>query len=226
MGRHENDDLKRRIEAWRHFGSRELDDCREFHLRIGEQRWHGENAVLQQTWRKLLLSLMVFLGEPTDEATRLSYQKKEWGRQPGDTCVVELSGLAAHSLKTQRDRECFRAERISDIRARIHSYNPAFVIMYGKSRNCRKAWTAIADSAALIRQPFAFAEFRKCGSTVFALTPHPTSWGPTNEDWIELGNQLRALVEVRPQLPAQCSRTGSVENRLPLFLSAARRNPR
>jgi len=31
----ENADLQRPVEAWQHSGSRELDDCREFHLRIG-----------------------------------------------------------------------------------------------------------------------------------------------------------------------------------------------
>jgi hypothetical protein len=82
MAPSENNDLKRRIEAWRHFGSRELDDCREFHFRIGERRWHGENAILQPTWKKLLLTLMGFLGRPTDEQSRLNYQRDEWGRQP------------------------------------------------------------------------------------------------------------------------------------------------
>jgi hypothetical protein len=208
MGRNENDDLNRRIEAWRHFGSRELDDCREFHFRIGETRSHGENPVLQQTWRKLLLTLMTFLGRPTDEATRLRYQQNEWGRQPSETCIIELSGLAAHSLKADRDRQCFRAERVLDIRARMHTYKPQFVIMYGKTRDCRNAWKAIADGAETITEgAFPFVEFRKSGPTFLALTPHPASWGPTNEDWTELGTRLRTFVRVLQQSRRACSWT-------------------
>lgn len=209
MARNENNDLKRRIEAWRHFGSRELDDCREFHLRIGETRWHGENPVLQQTWRKLLLSLMAFLGRSADETTRLSYQQNEWGRQPSETCVIELSGLAANNLNVDRDREFFRTERVLDIRARIQSYKPEFVIMYGKSRECRKAWNAIAEGAKKIAVASSFAEFWKSDPTILALTAHPTSWGPTNENWIWLGTRLRAFVNVRQQPLGACSWTAS-----------------
>ena len=194
MAPFENNDLRRRIEAWRYFGSRELDDCREFHLRIGETRWHGENAVLQSTWRKLILTLMAFFGRPTDEATRLSYQRNQWGRQPGETCVIELSGLAARSLKVERDRECFRAERIGDIRDRIRVHRPEFVIMYGKTRRYWKAWNEIADGAEAINEEgFTFADLRRSGPTTLALTAAPTSWGPTNDNWIELGEKLRRL---------------------------------
>ena len=206
MAPSENNDLKRRIEAWRHFGSRELDDCREFHFRIGERRWHGENAILQPTWKKLLLTLMGFLGRPTDEQSRLNYQRDEWGRQPSETCVIELSGLAAHSLSVDRDRETFRAARVKEIRSRIHSYEPAFVIMYGKSRNCREAWKEILDGTeAIAEEEFHFARFQKYGSTILASTPAPTSWGPTNESWIELGSRLRRLVKGLPRPPHTCA---------------------
>jgi hypothetical protein len=190
----ENNDLAKRIEAWRFFGTRELDDCRDFHTRIDVTTWHGEDAILQSTWRKLLLTLMARLGRPTDCATRLSYQRNEWGRQHGETCVIELSGLAAHSLKVERDRECFRAERIVEIRERIRDHKPEFVVMYGKSRKYRKAWNEIANGAKAISEgDFTFADLRKSGPTTLALTPAPTSFGPTNENWIELGEKLRKL---------------------------------
>ena len=194
MARGENNDLTRRTEAWRHFGSRELDDCREFHFRIGEKRWQGENAELQKTWRKLLLTLMAFRGWATDEVTRLDYQRNKWGRQPGETCVIELSGLAAHNLKVERDRDSFREERIRHIRDRMRAHEPRFVVMYGKDRRYLRAWNQIAEGAdSVVQKDFSFADFRRSGSTVLALTPAPTSWGPTNENWIELGERLRRL---------------------------------
>lgn len=199
MAPSENNDLKRRIEVWRDFGSRELDDCREFHRRMDETRWHGENAMLQSTWRKLLLTLMAFLRLPTDEATRLDYQRKKWGRQPGETCVIELSGLAAHDLKVERDRDSFRDERIRHIRDRIRAHKPRFVVMYGKDRRSLRAWNQIAEGAdAVVQKDFPFADFRRSGSTILALTPAPASWGPTNEDWIELGKRLRQLSRTEP----------------------------
>src|SRR5208282_2900154 len=182
------------IEAWRFFGSRELDDCRDFHFRIGETRWHGESAQLQKTWRKLLLTLMAFRGWATDERTRLDYQRNQWGRQPGETCVIEISGLAAHDLKVERNRDSFREERIRHIRDRILAHEPRFVVMYGKDGKSLKAWNRIAEGAdALVQKDFPFADLRRSGPTILALTSAPTSWGPTNENWTELGERLRML---------------------------------
>ena len=196
MAPNENNDLSRRVEAWRHFGSRELDDCREFHLRIGETSWHGEDAILQSTWKKLLLTLMAFLERPTTEASRLNYQRNEWGRQPSDTCVIEISGLAAHNLNIDRDRECFREERIKDIRERLQDYKPKFVIMYGKSRNYQKAWKEISKGAiAIAGKRRSFAKFLRFGPTLLVLPPHPVSWGTKNEDWTNLGIRIRHLVD-------------------------------
>lgn len=53
----ENDDHKPRVKAWLELGGGELTDCREFHVLIGEKRWHRERPKLQSTWRSLLLLL-------------------------------------------------------------------------------------------------------------------------------------------------------------------------
>lgn len=59
----ENDDLKPRVQAWLGLGGCDLTDCREFHVLIGEKRWHPERPKLQSTWRPLLLLLMTDLGK-------------------------------------------------------------------------------------------------------------------------------------------------------------------
>ena len=183
MGRSENNDLKPRVEAWRHFGSRQLDDCRDFHAHIKDNRWHRERPRLQATWRPLLLLMMSFRGRPTGRETLRRYQRDELGRLNGETCVIELSGLAAHSFKIERDREAFREERIKTIREKILQHQPELVVMYGKSE--KPHWEAITG------QPFPPANFLKMGKSKIVFTTHPVTHGLTNSYWEELGRAAR-----------------------------------
>ncbi len=171
QARAENNGLKRRAEAWRQLGGGELNDCRDFHALIGEKRWHQEKPRLQSTWRPLMLLMMTFLGRPTDNENLRRYQRDEWGTLGGETCVIELSGLAAHSFKVERDRESFREERIKVIRERILHYKPALVVMYGVSE--KPHWEAI------IEKHFPSENFLRLGNTLVAFTPHPTTRGLT-----------------------------------------------
>ena len=101
MGQHEKNDLRRRVEAWIELGQRELNDCREFHSRIGELRWHFKKPKvdLQSTWRPLMLLMMTLLGREADGEALRNYQRDRWGTINGETCVIELSGLAASTLR-------------------------------------------------------------------------------------------------------------------------------
>ena len=179
----ENDDLVPRVKAWRELGGGELTDCREFHALIGEKRWHREQPKLQSTWRPLLLLLMTFLGKDTDRDTLRKYQRDEWGRLDGETCVIELSGLAARNFTVPRDRESFRRERVTFIRERILQNSPELVVMYGTSET--EHWTKIAGNQ------FPKENTMRVGSTILACTPHPTSYGMRNDYWTSLGVRLR-----------------------------------
>jgi hypothetical protein len=188
QGRHEKDnDLKPRLEAWLYFGGRELDDCRDFHDRIGEKRWHRETPELQRTWRRLMLLLMTFLGRPTDDESLSEYQRDEWGRLSGETCVIELSGLAAKSAKVRRDRKSFRVERIKTIRERMFQHKPELVVMYGLSE--KRHWEAITE------QRFPTGNILKLGHTIVAQPIHPMAYGERGPDpyWREWGERLRGL---------------------------------
>jgi hypothetical protein len=185
QARAENNDLTRRIEAWRYWENRELDDCREFHLRIGDTRWHRERPRLQSTWRPLMILFMSFWDKPFDNETLRNYQRDEWATLGGETCVIELSGLAAHSLRVPRDRECFRKERIAVIRERMRYHNPKLVVMYGTTQ--KDHFEAITGRA------FPPDNILKDGARKIALTPAPTSHGLTNAYWEELGKKLRRL---------------------------------
>jgi hypothetical protein len=183
MALNENNDLQLRVDAWLHLDALELCDCRAFHERIDQKQWHREKPRLQPTWRPLILMLMTFLEENTRSDDLRAYQRDRWGRlSGGETCVIELSGLAAHSFKVSRDRKLFRQERTTIIRQRMLTYKPTLVIMYGVSE--KEHWEAIAGKG------FSPDNILTVGSTIIAFTPHPTSHGRGNAFWTDLGERL------------------------------------
>jgi len=120
-----------------------------------------------------MLLLMAVLEKPTDNESLRIYQRERWGRlSDGETCVIELCGLSANSLKVPRDRELFRAERVQAIRQRMLTYTPELVVMYGQNQ---KHWEEIAGSS------FPPDGVIRLQSTVLAFTPHPTSYGLVSE---------------------------------------------
>jgi hypothetical protein len=92
--------IEERIEAWQYLGEAGLSDCRLFHERIRDPRWH-QKAALQRTWRPLMLLLMTFLDRASDKESLREYQVRQWGcsKYAGETCVIELFGLPAKDLK-------------------------------------------------------------------------------------------------------------------------------
>jgi len=134
-----------------------------------------------------MLLLMTFLGRPTDKESLSKYQRDEWGRLNGETCVIELSGLAAHNSKVPRDRTSFLQERITTIRAKMLHYKPALVVMYGMGEKLH--------FEEIIQQRFPPGNIVKLGPTIVALTLHPVSWGDRASDhyWEQLGQELRRL---------------------------------
>ncbi len=129
---------------------------------------------------------MRFLQLDTHNDNLRAYQRDRWGKLTGgETCVIELSGLAANNLSVRRDREVFRNERIEIIRQRMLAYKPTLVVMYGVSE--QRHWQKIVDGdntflpdVILSRPP-----------TILAFAPHPTKHGATNKYWSELGERLR-----------------------------------
>lgn len=186
QARHENDDVTARLNAWLQLGSRELCDCREFHALLGGHPWHREKPPLQKTWRPLLLLLAIMLDKPTDNEALRRYQRDHWGMLDGETCVIELSGLAARNFMVLRDRRSFRDERIAVIRDRISQYEPVIVVMYGERD--RNHWEKI------VGQSFRTERILRVGPTVFVLTRHPVSHGLTSNYWRNLGLGLRGVI--------------------------------
>jgi hypothetical protein len=162
-----------------------LCDCKEFHRVIGETRWHRDYPELQRTWRRLMMLLMPSLGYGVSNDELRVYQRDLWGmRDSGETCVIELGGLAAKNLKTPSDRKSFREERIELIKTRIGKCEsgPKLVVMYGSGS--KEAWNRISDCH------FVHGECVKPGRTLFAFMRSPTAIGETDDKWIRLGERI------------------------------------
>lgn len=193
QGAHEKDKLEQRVAAWLKLGASELCDCQEFHRLIDDPRWHREkNPRLQSTWGRLILLLMAALGRPIDKECRRQYQRNDWGsaHANGETCVIELSGLAARNFQVRRDRDSFREERTKVIRDRIETFRPEFVVTYGTTQ--KEYFERIAGGE------FPADGVIRGDSTTYVHTPHPTSHGLTNIFWEELGKRLRELATSEP----------------------------
>jgi len=195
-------DIQKRVEARLHLGRETgLSDCREFHYRIGDERWHRKKppAELQSTWRRLMLLLMTFLGESADNDSLRKYQSEHWGMQKDKTCVSELFGLPAPNFKAYEAlmRKLFKQEEIDDIlqkrigflREKICEHKPELVVMYG--RGARKKWREIAGC------PLPDDKILKIGSTMMVSAIHPTARGVTDAYWEELGKRLCAAARSR-----------------------------
>lgn len=113
--------------------------------------------------------------------------------------MIELSGLAAPSLKESKETGCYLQERIEVIRRRISDHRPKMVVMYGRKQ--RDSWERIAGGA------FPSENFLTDGPTILAFAPHPVSRIRDgnrflgNEYWTKLGSELRDLA--RSSLPAR-----------------------
>ncbi len=185
-GPKESADNSARVNAWVELGRTELCDCFEFHRLIGEQNWHKSKPRLQTTWRPLILLLLAYRDLDTSPDSLRTYQRDRWGRiGDGETCLIELSGLAAQNLMIPIDRQRFRLERLQEIRERIGAYEPSFVVMYGDSKERREQWEAIAGG------PFPSSNILKRGKSLILLAPHPASFQLTDVDWKAMGVSLR-----------------------------------
>jgi hypothetical protein len=114
------------------------------------------------------------------------YQRDKWGTSTGDTCVIELSGLASPNIRTPQDRKTLLSRRIVRIRQEALRHPPEFIVMYGLGQ--RDEYEQIAganfDSSGMCR----------IGKTVAAITHHPVTRGLGKDYWMRLGSLLRSTV--------------------------------
>jgi hypothetical protein len=180
------DDLGARCKAWIDLGRCDLVDCKKHHLGFGETKWYREvpPPPTQATWRQLIRLLLAYRsGSEPDLNDIRSYQQDHWGMKNDETCVIELSSLAAPNLGAPGDHLLFLEERIREIRQRVLQYKPTFVVMYGTLH--KPHWEAIAGC------PFGPDNILTIGSTIAAFALHPVSFGLPKDYWFRLALNLR-----------------------------------
>lgn len=216
MHKDEGDNLLARCNAWARLGTGELLDAREHHEAFGLTKYFDRTLPMRQpingrdmrpptqnTWKQLICLLLAYEGKRSDIDAVGDYQAEEWGSANGETCVAELSALAAQSLSTARgDRRTFRTARAEHLRKRAVENAPRFVVMYGGGQELAPYWDIIAcgkpeiDYFATQNVADWDAGFAREGNTLFVRAKHPVNPGgkaPPQAYWKGLGQELRRL---------------------------------
>lgn len=187
MGKDGSDILPARYESWKQLGCTPLVDCEKHHRGFEFTKWHRMHPPTQPTWRQLIRLLLEYKGMNPDLDDIRSYQRDHWGRENGETCVIELSGIAAQNMRVPRDRLSFLSRRIERIRDETRKHRPEFILMYGTGQG--EEWKKIAGGE------FDTHGLHWMDGTVTATAPHPVSHGTGNKFWQELGRRLRAAAD-------------------------------
>lgn len=202
MQEQEGDNLSQRCQAWAELSGgtpAELIDCYEHHDRFHELRLFTRTIKMklpvdgrtmrppmQDTWRRLIALLLGYLGERTDDDAIADYQCEKWGRKDGDTCVVELSALAARNLGVERDRKTFMDNRAQTLHQRLLENEPTFCVLYGRG--------SIDRYEQVVGGAFDANGYRRVGKTLCAFVEHPVARpGKPIEWWIAEGVKIREL---------------------------------
>jgi hypothetical protein len=206
---HDPDEMAFRCEAWWNGGKLEggqleLDDCIDFHRRLEKLRppkrnkkgkrkddWHGDKPNTQKTWAKLIHFL---IGFGADGVTHhLEYQKSHWGTHAGQTCVAELSGVAAPNLGVKRDRLTFLRCRLTRL-SEVLTGKQEFVLLYGKTSACEIAWSHLTRDAVTVGHCSRGEAVMRKGNTLFVQARfHPTGNGQSYEIWRRFGQEVKKL---------------------------------
>ncbi|MDQ2680728.1 MAG: hypothetical protein M3Y21_06885 [Candidatus Eremiobacteraeota bacterium] len=202
MRKDEGENLFARCEAWENLGHPEMLDCAAHHRMFAHMKYHvrtnrmaipvGDRSMrppTQAMWRRLIALLLAFKDERTDNDAIGDYQCAEWGSEKGETCVAELSALAANSLAVERDRAAFRRKRCEHLRMRLLQNTPVFAVMYGLRD--QKSYETIVGA------PFDSTGYAWAGNTLCALVEHPVARpGKPTEWWIEKGVAIRFILRM------------------------------
>ena len=186
MGKDGKDNLAARYNSWKRLGCASVVDCERHHRGFGFTRWHDPPPPTQPTWRQLIRLLLSYQGKESSLDDIPEYQRTKWGNANGDTCVIELCGLAAPNMQMSQDRATFLSGRIKRIREAALKNSPEFIAMYRQGN--RAEWERIAGGM------FASNGLCRMGKTVAAIALHPVTRGLDNEYWIRLGRLLRETV--------------------------------
>ena len=168
------------------------------------QKFFQTGTETQKTWRRLIFVLLYQkLGRvPTISEIR-DFQINHFGRIKSDHAILELMPLPAKSVTnadwiyqdvpliglTNREEylASYMPDRVQALKLLIEKHQPKLVLFY--SRTYLKYWQLVVPKKLKEVIPDNL-HIAKVEDTVYAVTPHPTSWGMTTADWTEIAKKL------------------------------------
>lgn len=200
------EEIAKRLSAWRSLGEGKLVDLVKFHRAIGEDRWFSPNARLQPTWSKLIRLILSWKGKQVSRQAILDFQTSSLGQESGEAALLELLPLPSPSvgnwgysdwsnLSWIQSREDYRIhlvdKRISGLRQLIEEHHPKLVVFYGRTYEANWSKLTGIDFASGANTE---ASWTLKGMTQFCSLPHPTAYGVTNRLFEGAGTRARSLL--------------------------------
>ncbi len=198
------EDIALRLRAWEARGKSELEDVVEYHLAIGVSKHFDERGVLQPTWNKLIRILLSAMGESPETERVRAFQRTEWGRPQGTSCLTELLPLpspgvdrwlhfAEHSklpylMSRAAYTEHVRPQGVVQLATKVAEYRPRAVVFYGLQY--LPSWQAIAGSGFEATSLAGTYACRRDG-TLYLATRHPAATGVSNAYFHSVGRLIR-----------------------------------
>jgi hypothetical protein len=200
------EEVNRRLDVWRNHGGGELDDLREFHIKIGVTRYFLPPVKLAATWSRLIRILRAAEDQPVTNEQVKGYQAGSFGRRDGDTCLLELLPLPSpggpkwlykeHSKlaqlrTTNAYKEHYAETRARHLKEKISERKPRAVVFYSVKPWYRQWWEQIAgvDFSKVERDVYAGTN----GATVFLITKGPAGGTVSHQDLQQAGQHIRRL---------------------------------
>lgn len=171
-------------------------------------RWFEDNAPTQKTYRPLIyIHLYLKNGiEPTLEEIR-QFQISLFGRKESDHTVLELMPLPSKSIKEadwlygdfnieglgsrKEYLRSYKPERVQDLQKLINEHQPKLVLFY--SRTYLSDWQQIA-SVPFVEVIPKKLHIAKNHGIYYAVVPHATSFGMSNEDWRAIAERIKLKI--------------------------------
>ncbi len=197
------EDIAKQLEIWDAWGRKELLDVAKFASAMDKKqmkRLYDDHPSLQKTWRNLIRVFLTAEGRPADNETMRQYQKKSWGTEGGETCVVELMPLPSPGINSWLYKDISRLpyltsreiylehlvnSRIAHLQNKIMRFQPRAVVCYGSKYD--NHWKRLTEVDDWKKSPEGI-NYSENNCTLFISTKHPTR--STNEHFLNIGKLI------------------------------------
>jgi len=211
-GGHSEKEIQNRLNVWEKRGSKQLEDCRSYHLEFGIGEWFTNNPKLQSTWKMYIRIFFnseqnsKFINGDNNLQKRMikNYQSNEFGKLDGNMCIMELRPLPSKNLNswlysdfsklpflnTKKEYEEYVDNfRSKELINKIDKYKPKFVIFLSRSKIMLPIWSKIISGDLKDIKELGFL-YSKKNDTNFIISEHAVakSYLKNGERIFGLGN--------------------------------------